>query len=174
MCAAIGGLVDRPSSESSPQYPVHGLDRNRTRRTGTWVRFKGPGSGSYGIRFRRLLDGLRRLFNGLQQSLRPEQGPADRIGRGRVESGARFHEDVPGGYGDATGGAFAVRAEFGAAVHVPEGAQLGLAEVLAAPQAERAQRGPQGDAALGDDVLVPRRRLLVAPLLQDPLRGQRL
>ncbi len=116
------------------------------------------------------LFGLQRL----QQPLRLQQGAADRVRRVGIESGARLHDNVRDRHDGSAQGAFAVRPDLGAARGVPEVAQPGPVELLAAPVAQRAQGGPQGDAALGDDVLVPGRRLLVAALFEDALGGQRL
>lgn len=113
-------------------------------------------------------------LQGLQQPFRLEQRPADRIRRVGIESRARHEDNVGDGHHGSAGGTFAVRPEFGAAVRVPEDSQLGLLEVLTAPLREGPQRRPQRDAALGDDVLVARRRLLVAALFEDPLLGERL
>ncbi len=95
-------------------------------------------------------------------------GTADGVGGVRVEPGAGPHLDVGGRDGEAAGGARAAGAEFGAAGGVVEVARRqGAGELGAGPGAERPQDGPEGEAALGEDVLVARGRLLVAPPFED-------
>ena len=81
----------------------------------------------------------------LQQPSGLQQRPADRIRRVRIESGARLPWDVLDRYDGSAGGAFAVRAESGAAVRRAGSRAAGPRRSARAPQAERAHGRPQRD-----------------------------
>lgn len=87
-----------------------------------------------------------------------EQRTADGVLRVRVQSCARPHLDVLGRYADAAAGrALPELAQFGAARGVDEVAQgERVLDVLATPEAEGPQDGPEGLAPVGQDVRVAR------------------